>query len=77
MLFAACGFVLGLLRLLKIFTNRQSYFYAFVAIGNLGNSIIGAVIYLHPDPTSDVTLFWILVGITFCLAGLLLIDIML
>lgn len=74
-LFAGCGIVLGLLRLVGIYTNRQSHFYAFVTIANLGNSIVGAVLYSHPDPASDVTLFWLFIGITFCLATLMLIDI--
>jgi hypothetical protein len=76
LLFAGGGLVLGLLRLFRVFTNTQSRLYAFVAIANLGNSLIAAIFYFHPDPTTNATLFWLFVGITFCLASLMLIDIL-
>jgi hypothetical protein len=77
LVFATCGFILGTLRILNIFTKKQSQIYVFLAIANLGNAIIGAILYHHPDPTTNATLIWLLLGITFCLASLMLIDIFL
>jgi len=74
-LFALCGLIFGLLRLLKVFNNTQSQFYIFVAIANFCNSIAGALLYAHPDPTADATVLWLLLGATFILGNLMLFDV--
>jgi hypothetical protein len=74
-LFAGIGAAAGSLRLLKLLSNGRSQFYVFVAIGNLGNSLWGGILYHRPNRTEDTTVVWLLLGATFCLAALMLVDI--
>ena len=73
--FTVVGAILGILRFANVLKDKTNSFYIFFAIGNLGNSICGVLIFWNVMANGNMPTYWLYFAISACLSAIMLVDI--